>query len=153
MLSCLQPDLRSLSGLRKMKIEASTCSLSWPTMAIATTPASNLQEHTQTHSCKNLDALPATSLPIIMYYPFQDPFSPISTLAIYPIKFNIISQMSVFNNDACMHAIYSSKLEVLAHYVLLPSHTSEATIASVYSSKESQNITAGSGASTLCAHA
>ena len=54
-LSCLQPDLRSLRGLRKMKIEANTCSLKWPTMATTTTPASNLQEHTHrhTHSCNN----------------------------------------------------------------------------------------------------
>ena len=42
----VQPHLRSLSGLRKMKTEASTCSLKWPTIAITTTPASNLHEHT-----------------------------------------------------------------------------------------------------------
>ena len=52
-----KPDLRSLSGLRKMKIEASTCSLKWPTMATTTTPASNLQEHTQMHT-QHLQSLP-----------------------------------------------------------------------------------------------
>ena len=49
----LKPHLSSLSGLRKMKMEASTCSLKWPTIAITTTPASNLQAGAHTHRVSN----------------------------------------------------------------------------------------------------